>query len=176
MKQSLNNAPEEGVLAIGKIRRAHGIRGALVVFIYSGSIDVLRSLRHVYIEGREFELKKVSPKKGKEAIISLKSINDRNTAETFRGKELFCLISDLPQTEEDEFYWFEIAGYSIYDKDGKVIGKVRSLLETKGHDLIAGEGSSGEFFIPIVNQFILEIRHDEKKIIVDIPEGLIETQ
>jgi len=168
-------------LPLGRVTKAHGIGGALEIFLYSGKTDVFSTLKAVFFEGfpeepfrRIFKIQRVRPKKGKRAILELYGVDDRATAETFKGCKVLCLIEDLPRLAPLEYYWFEIEGFLVKDLSGRDLGRVKGVIETGAHDVFICKGASGEFLVPSVKQVVKEIRREERVLVIDPPPGLIE--
>ena len=178
----MKKARKKGLLPIGKVRRAHGIRGALEIFLYSRAYEGIRALDQIILahpgesgqKATTFEIKRVRKKKEGRVILELGGLEDRTTAESYRGCELLCRDCDLPPLDEDEFYWFEVEGFSVVDVDGNRLGKVTGCMATKGHDLLVCQGESGEFLVPVVGEISKEIRRQERTIVIDPPPGLLE--
>jgi len=177
----VRKARKRGLLPIGRVSRAHGVHGALEFFLYSGNPEVLSSVQVVVLGGagkagadKEYEVKRVRPKREKRLILELVGLEDRTSAELLKGCEVLCRVDDLPELESDEFYWFEIEGFVVVDLSGNSLGVVKGCLETGGHDLIVCEGEAGEFLVPLVADIVKEIRKEEEVIVVDPPPGLIE--
>lgn len=172
-----------GLLSIGRVKRAHGIHGALEVFLYSKALDGFRDLNNVLLtrpgkwageETTRFEIKRAREKQKGLVILELNGVLDRTTAEQLKGCEVLCETCDLPPLEEDEFYWFEIEGFEVVDINGHRLGVVTGCLETPGHDLIVCEGNKGEFLVPVVAEILKEIRRPQGQIVIAPPPGLME--
>ena len=97
----------------------------------------------------------------------------REGAEEFKGARLYFRKSDLKRGE-DEFYWFEIVGLEVLDTDGNFLGLITRILPTGGTDLFVLNSGKDEIFIPATQEVIKEIDLKGKRIVVALPEGLID--
>ena len=178
----MKEARKKGLLPIGKVRRAHGIRGALEIFLYSRAYEGIHSLEKIFLaqpgeggqEAKPFEIKRVRKKKEGRVIVELDGLQDRTSAERYKGCELLCKDCDLPPLDQDEFYWFEVEGFLVVDLEGQPLGHVKGCMATKGHDLLVCQGEKGEFLVPVVRAILKEIRRKERAIVIDPPPGLLE--
>ncbi|MBN2018268.1 MAG: 16S rRNA processing protein RimM, partial [Candidatus Cloacimonetes bacterium] len=79
----------------------------------------------------------------------------------------------LPVLEEDEFYPNQLVNYTVITNDGVFIGKVSDILSTPGQDILIIPNDDKEIMIPFCDEFIKVINHDEKKIMIEPIEGLL---
>lgn len=57
-------------------------------------------------------------------------IDDRNGAEALRGARIFVPRSSFPSTSDDEYYWVDLIGLSVFNREGVALGQVRELMST----------------------------------------------
>jgi 16S rRNA processing protein RimM len=80
---------------------------------------------------------------------------------------------DLPDLADDEFYWFEIEGLTVVDRTRGEIGILEDMFSTAAHDIYVVRGRLGEILIPAVDEFVLGVDQEERRMTVDLPEGLV---
>ena len=68
---------------------------------------------------------------------------------------------------EDEFYWVDLVGMSVINRDNITLGKVKNLIETGAHDVLVVHGEYGEKLIPFVSHYIDNVNKDTQQIQVD---------
>ncbi len=170
----------DGFLPVGKIVGAHGVKGNLKVHSYAESVSVFKpgSLLLVIHAGKiekHFAIKWAKPH-GKSILLSFKGIEDRNTAKTLVGAELFIERIALPELEEGVYYWVDIIGLSVFTTDDQYIGHVESIMPTGSNDVYIVKNrtkdDSTEILIPAIESVVLEIDFENKLIRVELPEGL----
>ena len=80
---------------------------------------------------------------------------------------------EVDGSEDDDFYYYELEGCQVYYHD-ELLGEVSEILETQAHEIlrISCEGKK-DILIPYVERFILNVDADEKRIDVDVIEGML---
>ncbi|MEW6670247.1 MAG: ribosome maturation factor RimM [Thermodesulfobacteriota bacterium] len=168
------------ILPIGKIVGVHGITGNVKICSYAESLSVFRPgtvllARHDKGGDKRYSIKWVKPH-SKTALLSLKEIENRTQAEALVGSELFIEKKSLPKLEDDDYYWFDIIGLSVFTVQGEYIGRVSSVMPTGSNDVYIVEdvvgGRQKETLIPALASVVISINLDKKIMQVDLPEGL----
>jgi len=171
---------KEGFLLIGKIVGVHGVRGNVKVYSYAESISTFKAGSSILLidsEGLEknFVIESVKPHKNI-ILLSLDGIYSRALALPLSGAEVFTEKSKLPEIDENEYYWFDIIGLSVFTLKGEFLGIVESIMTTGSNDVYAVKNSDNleksELLIPALESVVLKINLEHKKMIVDLPEGL----
>jgi 16S rRNA processing protein RimM len=163
---------------IGKIIDAHGIRGEISIHIFSGDISWLDQLKEVSLlyknELQEYKvLKKRAYKKG--FICHLETFVDRNKAEQYTGSEVWIDSSFFVSQEGEALYLKEILNFEIEDVARGKLGIITSFSFNGSQDLLVVErAGQSDLEIPFVKAFVTVIDYQNKKIHMDLPEGLIE--
>ena len=119
------------------IGAAHGIRGEVRVKTFTGDPLALAGYGPLAAPGgRSFEILDIRPA-GNMAVVRLKGVDDRNAAEALNGTELYVDRSALPDDIEDgEFYHADLVGLAVRDENDAVIGKVQSVQNYGGGDIL----------------------------------------
>ena len=171
---------KNGFLPIGKIVGAHGIKGNIKAYSYAESLSFFEPGSLILIinpKGVEtyYKIKWIKPH-NRFIIISLQGIEDRNSAESLVGSELFIEQSKLPELEDGSYYWVDIIGLTVFTNDDQYIGRVESIISTGSNDVFVVKDPrnklSGETLIPALESVVLEIDLKHKTMRVDLPEGL----
>jgi len=163
---------------IGKISRTHGLKGELKFRLMSTDQDTLLSVKHLKVQGsqeKETELVLESLRGSPSSlIIKFKGIDSIDAAEALAGQSLFALESEFPELPEDEYYRFQIEGLAAYDLDGRYYGRVEDIIETGSNDVYVVRDGNREILIPMIDWVVKSIDINEKKLIFENVEGLIE--
>lgn len=171
---------KKGFLPIGKIVGAHGVKGNVKVYSFVESLSLFEqesSILVVSAKGSEkiFKIKWIKPH-GRVVLLSLEGIENRDLAETLIGSELFVKRDSLPKLVDGSYYWFDIIGLAVFTNDEKYIGRVESIIPTGSNDVYvvkdAQKDRDNEILIPAIESAVLEIDLEQKRMIVDLPEGL----
>ena len=166
----------DGLLPIGKIVGAHGIKGALRVCSYAESPSVFKPGSLIYLKnekggGRTYTITWAKPHR-KGVLLTLKGIDSRNGAESLIGSELLLNKDSLPKLEKGTYYWFDIVGLSVYTFDNAYIGRVTSIMPTGSNDVYVVRDEDKEILVPALESVVVEIDFEKKRMTVDLPEGL----
>jgi len=171
---------QEEHLLVGKIVGLHGLKGDLKVHSYTDTLDVYRAGHSVLIQSaggtnRVYVIEKAKPHK-KVVLLSLRSISAIHSAERFIGSDIFVKKQSLPELEKGTYYWFDIIGLPVFSKENTCIGSITSIIPTGGHDVYVVKGADKdedrEILIPAIETVVLEIDLINKRMTVDLPEGL----
>jgi 16S rRNA processing protein RimM len=159
-------------IKIGKIVKAVGLKGEVKVYSYKESKESFEELEDVYLENLAHKVENVRYI-GEAVVLKLSGIDDRNCAETAKGKDIYMDEADLPALPEGAYYVKDLIGFSVADQRGIAIGSLRDVISGSGHDLYEVETEDGrQILIPAVEEFILNIDMKEKRIDVKLIEGL----
>ena len=159
---------------VGKVSSPHGIKGWVKVISYTDPLENILSYKEWFIINEEGE-KPFSIEdfriQGKRIIVKLDGIQDRNSAEDLKNKEILVSRIDLPKLEKNTYYWNDLLDLPVLDKKGKQIGKVDSLFETGSNDVLVVVNESKErFLVPfIMEEVIIKVDLAKEFITIDWP-------
>lgn len=162
---------------IGKIVGIHGVKGNTRLRSYAESLSVFKSGSSILIrdlDGREnhYEINWVKPHTGT-PLLSLKGITNRDQAKALIGGELFIPQSELPELDEDTYYWHDLIGLEVYTQAEEYLGRIESIIETGSNDVYVVKKDDEEVLIPALESVVLEIDLQRKRMRIDLPEGLV---
>lgn len=160
---------------------AWGIKGWVKIQSYSGHGEALFGAKRWFARSSgpkpgQRELKISSVREHGEGIVAkIEGVDDRNGAEALRGWELHLSRADFPQAGEGEYYWVDLIGLKVVNREAQVLGRVIGLIDTGPHAVfrIAPEGATlpikpdQERLIPFVAAFVDEVDLTARQIKVD---------
>jgi 16S rRNA processing protein RimM len=112
-----------------------------------------------------------------EILVSFAGCKGREAAEAMRGYEVLGEAGELMALPEGEFYWHQLVGCRVATLDDQLIGRVKSLWDAGGHDLLVVEREEGgEVLIPTSKEVLREIDLEAKTLRIDTIPGLLETE
>ncbi|WP_020675373.1 ribosome maturation factor RimM [Geopsychrobacter electrodiphilus] len=169
---------EDSLIETGQIIGTHGLRGDLKVRPLSGDPGPLLQAEEFVLRLPGGQLQKVTPQrqalhKGI-VLLRLSGFESLTDVEGLKGCRILLDKTLFPVLENDEFYWHQIQGSLVVDRQLGDIGRLASMFTTAAHDTWVVEGSAGEIMIPVVAEFVVSIDTEKKVIQVDLPEGLVE--
>ncbi|MFC6998392.1 ribosome maturation factor RimM [Rufibacter roseus] len=163
---------------LGYIVKTHGTKGQVVAFFdvdFPEEYDELESV-FLLINGKlvPFFIDDLNPQDKGRSIIKFEDVKTVADAEKLKGVSLYLPLNQLPQLEEDQFYFHEVIGYTVIDEQLGELGKVETFYDLPNQDLLAMEYQGHEVLIPVQDEIILRTNREEKKLYVSLPEGLLE--
>lgn len=162
---------------VGRVRDAHGIKGELFVALKAGQADWLESLEVLGIgqDGQFVERTVVAARPHKNGlIVRLEGMVDRNQAEAVRGQIVAIPEEYLVADDGEALFLKQIEGIVVTDERLGVLGPVVAFSSNNFQDLLVVETRKGRFEIPFVEELILEFDLEARKLLMDLPEGLVE--
>lgn len=168
--------PPDFVL-IGIVARPHGVKGEVCINPISQVEGRFKLLRTVLIdlggEIKEFKVEGVKAR-GKQVILRLAGIENRDQAESLRNAEVGVKSADLALLPDDTFYIFDLIGCDVVGNVSGVIGKVSDVLQMPANDVLVVETQKGEVLIPLVKAVIRGVDLKQKLIFIKEIEGLLD--
>lgn len=168
--REMHDTETSPMVVMGKIVAAQGLQGWVKVQTFTEYLDSLLEYDTWYV-GNEQAWRPIqvlaADVHGKVLVAKLEGIADRTAAEKYKGLLIAVSRAELPEQEEDEYYWSDLLGLSVENLVGERFGTVDSLLETGANDVLVVKGEGGETLIPFIASVIRQVELKNKKIIVD---------
>ena len=166
---------------IGRIADAWGIKGWFRVIAHSSDPQALFTAREWFLQPPEKGAKlfagtvllpvKQARVHGDGIVATSPEVPDRNAAEALRGARIFIAREHFPQAEDGEYYWVDLLGLAVTNREGVSLGVVRDLLSTGPQTvLVLGyeeDGKQCERLIPFVDAYVDKVDLQAKVIVAD---------
>jgi len=166
-------APDD-LVQVGFVSGAYGLVGGVRVRPFSTDADALLHAKTWWIDKPSLHDVEVKRAKlhGGDVVVTMSGIADRDVAEALKGASVLIRRSDFPQLdEENEFYWSDLIGLAVENQQGESLGTVADMMSNGPQSILRieyeAEGKAQERLIPFVDQFVIKVDKDAKKIIVD---------
>lgn len=158
-------------IVIGKIGSPYGVRGWTKVIAYTEFGANILSYQPWYLSPNHNEQVEViledSRIQNDIVLVKLKGIDTPEDASRYSGRDIYIKREQLPNLKKDEFYWSDLVGLTVINKEGKDLGKVIYLMSTGSNDVLVVKGER-EHGVPFIRgSVILNIDIDKKQILVD---------
>ncbi|WP_298923447.1 ribosome maturation factor RimM [uncultured Ramlibacter sp.] len=168
-------------IEVGRIADAWGVKGWFKVLPHSADPEALFSSKRWYLQPSERGAKTFSgtallrvreTKDHSGSIVaSAQEVDDRDAAEALRGARIFVPRSSFPTAAQDEYYWVDLIGLQVVNREGQALGQVRELLSTGPQTVLVlefeADGKPQERMIPFVSAFVDSVSLADKRITVD---------
>jgi 16S rRNA processing protein RimM len=168
----------EDMALVGRIARAHGIRGQVIVNPETDFPDErFQPGAELFVErGGRMETLIVTTARfhGERPVIGIAGVESMNDAETLAGLELRVPVDRLAALPADTFYRHDLIGCRVEIRDGRTIGVVRDVEGSLTGSRLVIDGDGGEVLVPLVAAICTEVDPVGKRIVIDPPEGLLE--
>ena len=169
---------KEDCFNLGKITRIFGTKGELTLVLDVDDPNEYLDLKLFYAdfdgEMIPYFIEKLTIKSGTAATIKLIDIDEPKAAQVLVNRLLYLPLEQLPQLNEDQFYYHEIIGYTVIDDTLGETGIIKDVLEFPMQEIIQIDHNGKEILLPISDELISKVDRKNKILYISAPEGLIE--
>lgn len=172
------------LMIVGRLRKAHGIRGELAVEpITDTPAAVFAAGRVVSVgtvegdpdpAGRTLTVRSAREQGDGLLVVAFEEIPDRTEAERLRGRYLLAPASELEPPAEGEVYIHELPGMQVLLRGGERLGVVSEVLELPQGLALEVSRDSESVVLPFHEEFIESVDREARTIVATPPEGLFE--
>ena len=152
------------ILRVGKIVNTHGLKGEMKVIPLTDDMRRYDDLEFVLLDGKEVKIEKVKYQKDR-VILKLENIDIIEDAEKLKNKYLEIPREYAVELEEDTYFITDLIGCNVVDTDGKDLGQIYEVLQTKNNDVYWIKKPK-ELLIPVLLDIVLDINIEERKITI----------
>ena len=166
---------------VGRVLDAWGIKGWFKIQPYSASPEALFSSKRWFLQPPERGAKHFSGTVGlsiKQArehadsvVAAAHEVADRTAAEALKGARIFIARSSFPTPGEGEYYWVDLMGLSVFNREGVALGEVTDLMSTGPQQVLVlsyeHEDKLCERLIPFVDAYVDDVDLAARRITVD---------
>ena len=157
-------------LRIGRVLKAHGVKGALRVELLTDFPDRFAPGSEVFVAGRPMRVARSEELDGS-MLLSFEGINDRTAAEPLAGAYVTVPLAEARALPANRYYHFQLVGLTVFDtRQARQLGRVAEVLTYAANDVLRVTDGDHEVLIPMIRSVVRSITPDEGKIIVDLPE------
>ena len=163
-------------ISIGQIINTYGVKGELKIYPLTDNIDRFNDLEDIYIELNE-ELKNFKIEYIKclnnLVVIKLDGVDDVDSAKKLQNYYIKVHRDNAIKLPENTYFVCDIIDAEVYTVEGQYLGKVHDVIQTGSNDVYIVKKKNSEILIPALKSIFKDLNITEKRIIVDLPEGLI---
>ena len=167
-------------LVVGRIGRAHGIKGQVTVEVRTDEPE-LRLAPGAVLLTEPASAGPLTVADGRyhsgRLLLNFKGVNDRNGAEALRGTMLIAEIDPEDRPEDpEEYYDHQLIGLAVVLADGTPVGELAEIAHLPSQELLTVRRPDGsEVLVPFVTEIVPEIDMERRRIVLTPPPGLINT-
>lgn len=165
-------------LVVGRIGKAHGIKGEVTVEVRTDDPD-LRFADRAELLTEPAARGPLTVSRGRmqggRLVLSFEGVSDRNGAEALRNTMLVAEVDPDEQPDDpDEYYDHQLEGLTVRTVEGEELGVVEQMIHGPAQDLFAiRRPDGGELLLPFIEEFVPEVDLERGLVIADPPEGLL---
>ncbi len=183
-----SSLPDDAI-ELGRIQDAWGIKGWVRILPHSADTEALLTASHWFLQPPEARFARgfaafagcvgveVAEVKGHTdgLVAQIEGVDNRNAAEGLKGVRIYLPRSAFPATPEGEYYWVDLIGLEVVNREGVHLGVVRDLMPTGPNSVLVleypetveGEPQVAERMIPFVDAYVDEVDRAARRITVD---------
>jgi len=169
-------AGEPAFLAVGKVRRPHGVNGEVLVEIYTDFPERLQPQKVLYAGKGWLPLTILRRREHHDGLLlAFEGYSTPEQVGRFRNQTLFAAKADAPALPEGEYYQSDLLGMRVNEENGKPLGKLTEILETGANDVYVVTNEAGnELLLPAIAEVILGVDLEKRTMNVHLIPGLVE--
>ncbi len=177
-----SGSPSDGepeYLVVGSLRRAHGVRGEMVMEVVTDFPERLKKGTKVFVDASHTPMVLVSARQHAEGlIVKLQGIESPEQAARYRNKLVYVTAADRPPLPEGHYYDHQLLGFAVVDNDtSETIGTLSEIMRTGANDIYVVKRPDGsELLLPVIASVVLELNVSQRIIRVHLLPGLAEEE
>ncbi len=159
-------------LAVGRLRRAHGIHGEILMDVLTDFPERLHAGKTIYLGDEHRPIKLTGVRRQHVALlVRLEGVEDGDATAPFRNLIVYVRAENLPALPEGEYYHHQLLGISVVDEAGQPVGFLTEIMETGANDVYMVVSPDGkETLLPAIEDVILEVNLERREMRVRLPE------
>ena len=169
---------KEDCFYLGKIAKKFSFKGEVLIYLDTDEPELYENMESVFVEFNKnlvpFFIENSNLHTGDFLRLKFEDVDNEADADEIIGCEIYLPLNMLPKLEGNKFYFHEVIGFEIEDQRLGVFGKIVSINDTSAQALFEVVNGSVEILVPMIDQFLVKIDRENKKVIMNLPEGLVE--
>lgn len=169
---------KEEVFKIGQFAKPHGIKGEIALVTNSDVFDdsdepyVICEMDGILVP---FFIEEYRYKSDSVILVKLKNVDDEKAAREFVNREVYYSLDEVDEDDlVGDMTWDSFIGYLVEDEVLGEIGEIMNVDESTINVLLQIDYKGEELLLPAAEELILSADHDNKRLVVSIPEGLLD--
>lgn len=169
---------KEDCFYLGKIAKKFSYKGEVLIWLDTDEPELYENMESVFVEINKhlvpFFIVTSSLHKGDFLRTRFEDIDDEDDADGIMGKAVYLPLSALPKLDGNRFYFHEIIGFQAEDERLGNIGEIVGVNDNSAQALFEIKKGEIEILVPMIDDFIVKIDRENKKVILNTPEGLVD--
>ncbi|WP_439153304.1 ribosome maturation factor RimM [Winogradskyella sp.] len=163
---------------LGKIVKKYSFKGELLAKLDTDEPDLYDNLDAIFVDLRgnlvPFFLESSQLHKSNLLRLKFEDVDSEADADALMKSDLYLPLDLLPKLEGDKFYFHEVIGFTVIDKNYGAVGIIKAINDSTAQALFEIDKDNIEILIPMNDEFIVNVDRKNKLIEVETPDGLID--
>ncbi|GAB5563712.1 MAG: ribosome maturation factor RimM [Winogradskyella sp.] len=169
---------KEDCFYLGKIVKKYSFKGELLAKLDTDEPDLYENLDAIFLDLRgnlvPFFIESSQLHKSDLLRLKFEDVETEADADALIKSELYLPLELLPKLEGNKFYFHEVIGFTITDENFGKVGIIKAVNDSTAQALFEVDRNGVEILIPMNDEFIVKVDRENKTVIVNTPEGLID--
>jgi 16S rRNA processing protein RimM len=169
---------KEDCFYLGKIVKKYSFKGELLAKLDTDEPELYDTLDAIFVDLKgqlvPFFIENSQLHKSNLLRLKLEDVSNEGDADALLKCDLYLPLDLLPPLKGNKFYFHEVIGFKIRDKSFGDVGIIKAVNDTTAQALFEVDREGIELLIPMHDEFILDLNREEKTILMDLPDGLID--
>ncbi len=163
---------------LGKIAKKFSFKGEVLIYLDTDEPEMYTELESMFVDINghlvPFFIEKVSLHKEKFLRTKFEDIDAEDAADDIVGKEVYLPLTALPKLEGNKFYYHEVIGFDAIDQRLGNFGTIVKISDNGVQALFEIQKGEALILVPLIDTFIVEVNRNNKSILFNTPQGLID--
>jgi len=167
-------SPGTDWIAVGRIARAHGVKGEVAVLPLSDVKARFLAGSRLFagdVAHRQLTVTSSRPHQQR-LLVVFDELRDRDAAQAVAGEYLFVPAEEAPPLPEGEYWPHELEGCEVSTVGGRTLGRIREIVRTAANDVWVAEGAGGQVLIPALKDVVESVDVVSRRVVVREVPGL----
>ena len=157
---------EEQEIVLGHLAGVHGIKGWVKIHSHTDPREAIFDYQPWLLGDAAVETEVLEGKaSGKFLLARLRNVETRDAAAALVGQKIAVGRNSLPPLHDNEFYWADLVGLEVLNRDGTKLGRIREMLATGANDVMVVEGGRERLIPFVMGRYVNQ---------VDLERGFVE--
>lgn len=165
------------LIPLGEIVNVHATHGELRVRLFNPTCALLACGSAIVLRrGTEEQRRRITAVRPHKhlLLVRLEGCESMTAAQALIGCEVCVREADLPPTESDEVYHYQLKGMTVVTTAGEEIGIVADVLAIASNDVCVVRADAGEYLIPLIADVVTHIDREQRRLVIDPLPGLLD--
>ena len=169
---------KEECFYLGKIAKKFSFKGEVLAYLDTDEPELYENMESVFVDINNnlipFFIETSSLHKNDFLRIKFEDVSTEAEADELMNCPIYLPLKMLPKLEGNKFYFHEVIGFNVEDKRLGIVGRIVSINDSTAQPLFEVLKGETEILIPMIDHFLVKIDRENKTVVMDLPEGLIE--